>query len=432
MAIAVGCNAFLGIPDGTPRSDGGNPEGGMCPSAQILCQEACTDITTSLAHCGGCQAPCGPQGEGEEARCVGGQCVHCPSPGVFCGNACVDLSVDPGNCGACGRSCRGQACAQGRCAPEALVVGLRSAVSVTRAGDRTYWTGSVGSDSTSIYGVHADGDPLCAAPSTTCSRTEVVDPSPDVPPMIVRRIVVSPTALFGLANQGVVRFRDGLAQRDRVVAAERIDMFSYFADEQRVCWVQPTGLRCLPEGSSTPILVAGVGDDTDAEAFAVSGTDAYLAVSGQVLSGPSVLRVALGSGCELQDCPVVFRNAEHIPKAVATGSGALVVTTQGGVILEQPLAESCTGEPCATRLAQIPFGERLYDRVAVDDRFVYWVERHSVRRTPRGVPCDDSTCERMLVDAAQINDIAVDEKYLYVAMIDNDTLAPGRVVRIAK
>ena len=74
-----------------------------------------TDLTTSDAHCGACQAACVGLMRCSASACRG---ESCRAPEVVCGMQCVDLRGDVRHCGACGASCGPGAprCCNGACA----------------------------------------------------------------------------------------------------------------------------------------------------------------------------------------------------------------------------------------------------------------------------------------------------------------------------
>lgn len=76
----------------------------------MLCDASCTDIQTSVDHCGECGNACiGGQVCGE------GECA-CPDSGELCDDACTDTQSDADHCGTCGVSCTGgQICGEGEC-----------------------------------------------------------------------------------------------------------------------------------------------------------------------------------------------------------------------------------------------------------------------------------------------------------------------------
>ena len=81
-----------------------------------------TDTKSSVQHCGGCNAGCGPYANAVPS-CVASACkMTCNMGWQDCDNAksngCeIDLKTDPLNCGACWHSCWGAACVDGMCQP---------------------------------------------------------------------------------------------------------------------------------------------------------------------------------------------------------------------------------------------------------------------------------------------------------------------------
>lgn len=97
----------------TLESTGDAPS--SCPAPLAACGPDCVDLEHDPAHCGACDAPCGPG-----LACLAGQCAPACGPGAsLCDAACVDLEHDPANCGACGHACPPDvACTQGACVPD--------------------------------------------------------------------------------------------------------------------------------------------------------------------------------------------------------------------------------------------------------------------------------------------------------------------------
>src|SRR5690348_10928785 len=88
------------VPNAFDASDARHPsdatvsDGGACPAGEVLCGAVCTDLQSSLSHCGACDAPCAT---GEV--CSRGACGNTCSGGTtLCGDVCKDLQVDPANC----------------------------------------------------------------------------------------------------------------------------------------------------------------------------------------------------------------------------------------------------------------------------------------------------------------------------------------------
>lgn len=86
-----------------------------CAAPRMTCGESCIDITADVFNCGACSRRCGAGQTCTGSRCVGGT-PTCPSPTRLCGARCIDVGGDPANCGACGRTCApGTTCTRGAC-----------------------------------------------------------------------------------------------------------------------------------------------------------------------------------------------------------------------------------------------------------------------------------------------------------------------------
>ena len=76
----------------------------------MLCGGACIDPQTTPAHCGKCDAMCGPG-----QLCQAGACV-CPAGQTLCGSECVDVQLSSAHCGMCGNACESnETCMAGIC-----------------------------------------------------------------------------------------------------------------------------------------------------------------------------------------------------------------------------------------------------------------------------------------------------------------------------
>lgn len=84
--------------------------GKSCGAERTACGDLCFDLKNDPAHCGTCEAFCGPG-----VACVDGACGTCDVK-ARCGAACVDLLSDRQNCGACGAACKAdEACKDSKC-----------------------------------------------------------------------------------------------------------------------------------------------------------------------------------------------------------------------------------------------------------------------------------------------------------------------------
>jgi hypothetical protein len=103
---------------------GCNPQQG-CPTGQSCCTGACVDVSSSVAHCGACDARC-TLSNGAPA-CTNGTCAvgACTAPYADCNgrvdDGCeADTSTSLAHCGRCGAACEARpntstACVTGRC-----------------------------------------------------------------------------------------------------------------------------------------------------------------------------------------------------------------------------------------------------------------------------------------------------------------------------
>ncbi len=92
-----------------------------CPTGQSRCGGACVDRQTSTLHCGTCGSAC-TAGAGASPTCSAGVCGLVCNAGLancdgMAANGCeVDLTASATSCGRCGVTCiSGQACVAGRC-----------------------------------------------------------------------------------------------------------------------------------------------------------------------------------------------------------------------------------------------------------------------------------------------------------------------------
>ena len=117
---ATDVGAFEFQPDGiggAPGSGGtGAGTGGAteptCASGLTLCGDACVDLTSDPANCGGCGTEC-PEGQ----LCSASACATACTGGLTqCGQSCVDLMSSLVHCGGCDAPClTGQECVNGNC-----------------------------------------------------------------------------------------------------------------------------------------------------------------------------------------------------------------------------------------------------------------------------------------------------------------------------
>jgi hypothetical protein len=86
--------------------------------AGTRCGNACVDLETSVANCGGCGSPCAAPANAMPT-CSQGACGFVCKPGYArCGNECVNLAKDAHHCGDCDNVCSKGGCKGGRCEKE--------------------------------------------------------------------------------------------------------------------------------------------------------------------------------------------------------------------------------------------------------------------------------------------------------------------------
>jgi hypothetical protein len=83
--------------------------GQACAPGNTCCQGACADLTSDAAHCGSCDNAC------QNAKsCLSGTCACTPEQ-TTCAGDCADLKTDMNNCGTCGHACSNAYCFSGAC-----------------------------------------------------------------------------------------------------------------------------------------------------------------------------------------------------------------------------------------------------------------------------------------------------------------------------
>jgi hypothetical protein len=83
-----------------------------CPTGDVVCAGACTNVQTDTKNCGSCNNACTATGE----TCNAGMCA-CPASQTVCSGACTDTQTDAKNCGTCGKVCPAMqpTCVAGQC-----------------------------------------------------------------------------------------------------------------------------------------------------------------------------------------------------------------------------------------------------------------------------------------------------------------------------
>jgi hypothetical protein len=93
---------------------------------------------------------------------AGAEAGPCLSPNVMCGDACVDLTTDPKHCGACDHDCLGAACAASLCAPATIDPSAVPFYALACDGTTLYYTRQGEVCAAPTTGAALDGGDPCA------------------------------------------------------------------------------------------------------------------------------------------------------------------------------------------------------------------------------------------------------------------------------
>ncbi|MDF2696401.1 MAG: Tryptophan synthase alpha chain [Labilithrix sp.] len=121
-----------GTGQGAGALDESRKSGGSCGKALTECNGSCRDLSSDAANCGACDTACAADDQCTSGECVAKAAAksaarktdgdapdsgeECPAGQVLCGEACVDLLSDGANCGGCANVCEvDRTCTQGLC-----------------------------------------------------------------------------------------------------------------------------------------------------------------------------------------------------------------------------------------------------------------------------------------------------------------------------
>jgi hypothetical protein len=375
------CTQLLGVEPGEAV-----PEGGPLPACAAdrascngkLCD---TDILNDRAHCGSCDNAC--VAANATAECTQGKCtLTCAPSYADCDHrdrtGCeVYLNSDVHNCGACGRDCRGTPCVEGQCVP--VIMGVaRANISYLGVDDDSAYAGTLGGSievfpivgGARTIAVNAPPDPIAqvayAAPTLYAFRTVFTPPS------------TTTTEIDAFSRNG---------QNSRCVTrspiARRID-----ADRAGIVWA---GGAPVTDAGPNPLF-----RELPADAECDGGVP-------RGLGGSTANRV--GEGVVL-DGPLAFVTALD---TVGSSAGIL-----GSVVRD-------TGELTVLSPRIRPL-KNLGRGLAVDDKYVYWIDSDVfVRRMPKAgcggatTPCQQDVYFEEFGSVFAIN---VDDRAVYVLATD--------------
>ena len=302
--------------------------------------------------------------------------VHCSSSLTLCGSTCVDLQTDAQHCGACDHSCAGTSCNAGLCEPTKLAQGqtLPSAIAVDAS--RVYWL-------TSSAVMAIDKGRPGAAPETLAANTSpsalAVDSSSVYWTDQVAGTVNQVPRLGGIPS--TLATNQATPGPIAVVGADL-----YWGNEGSAS--SPGGLMKLPAGAATPIRLVSNTSVTSLAAtadmvyfeggyldavFASDGTLAFHVSSGGRVAAVDVSNVYFVVSNQLARNPRYHWRIEPLYMGTVGGvasDGAHVYFT------DQTLSVYRLAAPGSMPLL-LADGQGAPSAIAVDDQFVYWVNRSS-------------------------------------------------------
>lgn len=399
MATAT-CTQLLGVEPAETVPEGGPLP--KCASGRASCRGALcdTDIVTNKEHCGACGNVCNSLNG--SATCEDGRCtLVCTERYADCdgrgATGCESfLSTDVKNCGACGRDCRGTPCIDGVCIP--IVVGATQGGVI-----------GVSADDTNVFVQNGFGAlevfPLVGGAKTVALPSAFVTQSSYIAPTLfaVRRSLADATSTLVFEIGAYSRNGQNFRCLAVTPALNRLAV-----DSSSVAW-SGGDPPLTPDAGPNP-LAREVPASSDCDA----GAPRIIASSPEGRVGESIVL----------DGPTAFLTAFDTTSS-STGILASVDRATGALKVLVPRARPRRG------------GGRT---MAVDDKFVYWIDSEVfVRRIPKAgcpssTPCQEEIFfeEFGFVIAVNVDDRAVyvvgsDRQRSYLQVIDKATSSPRRI-----
>lgn len=362
-----------------------------------------------------------------------GEVTPCPEGEVRCEGQCVSLG-DPQHCGACGHHCGGGPCVDSVCGPVSLGDDVGAPRLLEVHGDRVSWVSSVqgavrGVDT--LLSFASKGGPSCDHMAPSCSTSLDGALPADT---LANGLAMADDYTFVATQKQVLRVRPDGSQPELVISSEVLDpKLAAFGDgvaftrrgDDFLFWqrgVAPVGqlLGSFLTGDATGVVPQSV--LLLADRALVAGT--FGAYGGRVLSVP------VPNGCTSARCATEVDLGGQGILAMAVQGDDLFLRTSGQ-ILRWDLG--CTGNQCEPVLMvqNIQGRGAVGFRVLADARHVYWVAEGRMLRKPlhgdvRG------EAEEVLRDARELNAIAADEDFLYLAYLSATKVGRGWVRKLRK
>jgi hypothetical protein len=396
------CTQLLGVEAGESVPEGGplpKCEPGKASCGGQLCD---TDIVNDKANCGKCGNAC--VGSNATAACAEGKCTLACAPNYAdCDHndttGCeAFLQTDVKNCGACGHDCRGTPCVGGACVP--IIMGVaQSQVTYLGMDDDSAYVGTT-TGKIEVFPLNGGAKTLAFSDPTSVV-TQLTYTAPTIYGLRTLYIAPGGTEIDALSRNG---------QNARCLM--RSPTLRRF-DADNAGFVFAGGLP-VPDAGANPLIREL---PTSASCEVEAGAPRPLGASqenkdkvgeGVILDGPNAFVTALDTGSS------------------STGLLGRIDRQSGQLFVLNP------------RIRPL---KNLGRGLAVDDKFVYWIDSDVfVRRLPKGgcptaTPCQEDVYfeEFGNVFAVSVDDravyvLATDGQVAYLEVLDKNKLSDRRRV----
>lgn len=318
----------------------------------------------------------------------------------------MDVLADPDHCGRCDHGCGGQACTEGRCAPQALADRLFFVDGLASQGGTLYATFTTpGSDDALL--ARLDGDTSCVGRLTESCYSAVLGEAGPV--SSARGLAATATRLFTAAPNGLHRIDPHTGSATRL---ENLPAYGLrVADDQVYWWGEHSPvLRVRPSlatGLSEVVVEDPSADYDGVEDVAPGKDDLLVLASGR-------LRVCRPSTRDLTGCPFAYREERWTVRRLARDATTVAIFTVDERVLAKPAGDGCVGTSCWTELGTLPTKGGLNatsDLLVKGDVFV--ARDDGIYRLRWGEACG-SACEPLLTTTPRyVEQLAASDTWLF-------------------
>lgn len=345
---------------------------------------------------------------------------------VACGNECVDVTTSEAHCGGCEHSCAGQGCEGGRCRPVDLATDLYEPTSLRVEGGEVYWF-EYDTEGTAFLGHARPGPTPCRG--TACER--------QVPNIAQRKAlaVIPGTVYLGLIAGGFLRFDRELATSQTVLADAQPS--SAISDGAVLLWTDvapPRVVRSYDGLRAEDVFTSTKAGGGSVATFALRQGQLYVNFIGSTAHPKGIYSVATNGFCFADDC-IRFTMGPDVELGGLSASGTHLFGVDivgNSDLLRFPLRNCNQGLACGTRVATMDRSEAPWPVVA-DDQHVYWGNPDAILRAPAdGTPCPAEGCPSVLPKLAVVYDLAIDDRFLYAAVSYEPQQGSKRTARILR